>query len=52
MDVVDDASLFLEGALDWLGVRGGFLESLTKFFVGLLKTLADGGGSRRRPRRR
>ena len=39
MDVVDDAPLFLEGALDWLGVRGGFLESLTKFFVGLLKAV-------------
>ena len=39
MDVVDDPSLFLEGTLDWLDVRGGFLESLTKFLVGLLKAV-------------
>ena len=39
MDVVNNAPLFLEGALDWLGVRGGFSESLTKFLVGLLKAV-------------
>ena len=28
-----------EGALDWPGVRGGFLELLTKICVGLLEAV-------------
>ena len=40
MDVVDDAPLFLQGALDMLGFRGGFLKPVMEFLVGLLETLA------------
>ena len=39
MDVVDDAPLLLEGAFDWLGIRGGFVEPLAEFLVGFLKAV-------------
>jgi hypothetical protein len=31
--------LFLQGAQDGLAIRGGFLESIAKFLVGLLKAV-------------
>ncbi len=38
MDVIDDAPLFLQGALDRFCIQRDFLEPIAKFVVGLLQT--------------
>ena len=51
MDVVDDASLFLEGALDWLAVLRRLPRADREVPRWLAEGSCDGESCRRRPHR-